>query len=147
MLDISNVDKPCRPPTGTLYLTDDCGTMINQLAIAGDYLKIDIPGPGSLTGGGYDWMKIESIEEDHPTAEHEGITMKVRPAQNPTGNNEDTAHFFKSEATSIFIVRRERNRVIAEVHGRNEVANLHQQTPLDTIRNYFLALSAMVGLS
>jgi len=32
-------------------------------ALEGDFIKVDIPGPGPGVGNGYDWVRIESIEE------------------------------------------------------------------------------------
>jgi len=148
LLDIPHWHKLCGVVTGKFYLTDDDGNELKGLAIPGDYLKIDIPGLGTKTGSGYDWVKIENIEENRPDADSEEIAIKVRPAQNPVNKKDDsTAHFFKNKATSTFIVKREKNVVLAEVHGRNELANLDIKKPLDKIRNALMAVSAMLGFS
>ena len=149
LLDISNWDKLCGLVTGKFHLADDQGNEVKGLAKSGYYLKIDIPGPGSKTGDGYDWVQIEAIEEDRPDADSEEVVMKVRPASNPANKDADTAHFFKNEATSTFIVKRTKNILKAEVHGRNELPNVNQDNHrhLDTIRNALIALSAMIGFS
>ncbi|MEO6000764.1 MAG: hypothetical protein ABIN89_28205 [Chitinophagaceae bacterium] len=147
LLDISHWDKLCGPVSGTFHLMDNRGNQSERLAIQGDYLKIDVPGPGSKTGDGFDWVKIESIEEDRANADHEEIAIKVRPTHNPRSIKNETAHFFKEDSTSTFIVRRDKNMLIAEVHGRNELANINPNKPLDAVRNTLMALSAMLGLS
>ncbi len=147
LLDIANWDKLCGLVTGKFHLTDSQGNQINGLAKVNDYLKIDVPGPGSETGHGFDWVRVEAIEEDNPDSDSEELVMKVRPASNPNNNDDNTAHFFKEEATSTFIVKREKNIVSAEVHGRNELANVKQDSPLDKLRNALTALSAMLGFS
>src|SRR5687767_1827509 len=41
--------------TAAFQLTDGQGTEVARTAQKGDHFKIDIPGPGSVTGEGYDW--------------------------------------------------------------------------------------------
>ncbi len=147
LLDIANWDKLCGLVTGKFHLADSSGNDITGLAKAGDYLKIDVPGPGSENGHGFDWVRVEAIEEDNTGADCEELVMKVRPAPNPNNADDNTAHFFKEDATSTFIVKRDKNVVSAEVHGRNEVANTEQESALDKLRNAFTALSAMLGFS
>ena len=36
---------------------------VERLLQQGDYVSVDIPGPGSAAGEGYDWVKVETIEE------------------------------------------------------------------------------------
>ena len=148
MLDVSNWHKLCGLGTATFTLTDNEGNKTARLAKEGDYIKIDIPGPGSKTGNGYDWVRIETIEDkrDEPN-NYEAFTMRARPAKNPAGNADETAHFFQDEATSTFMVVRDANTVKAEIHGRNELPNIEQETRPDTIRNAVIALVAMLGLS
>lgn len=147
LLDISNWDKLCGPVSGKFMLTDELGNEIKTLARIGDYIKIDVPGPGSETGDGFDWVQIETIEEGNSENDTETLAMKVRPAANPANNQANTAHFFKNDATSTFMVKRTGMVVTAEVHGRNELSNADQQRPLDSLRNTLMALSAMLGLS
>ncbi len=147
LLDVSNWDKLCGPLTGTFFLTDDQGNIVKRLAKPGDYLKIDVPGPGSETGDGYDWVNIETIDEKQMENGLEEIAVKVRPSQNPVKNKAATAHFFKEDATSTFIVSRQGNVVTAEVHGRNEMPNIKPESAIDKVRNALMALSAILGFS
>jgi len=120
------------------------------VAQVGDYFKIDILGPGSESGDGYDWVQIEAIE-DHSNAsvKKESFGIRVRPAPNPEkdSNDKETAHFFKDEATSNFIIERNGRTVSAEVHGRNEKPNTTAHKSLDKIRNTVIGSSAILGLS
>ena len=148
LLDVSNWHKLCGLGTATFVLTDSSGRKVRRLAKQEDHLRIDIPAPGSKTGDGYDWVRVEAIEnKNDPSNDYEELSMRVRPAKNPKDNAEETAHFFQEDATSTFMVVREKNIVQAEIHGRNELPNVQQETKLDTIRNAFIALGAMLGFS
>lgn len=148
LLDVSNWHKLAGMGTASFALTDGVGNIVRRVAGEGDHLRIDIPGPGSKTGDGYDWVKIERIEHKNDAAnDNEEISMRARPASNPNDSAEETAHFFKDDASSTFMVLREKNIVKAEIHGRNELPNVEQETRLDSIRNVFTALLAVLGFS
>jgi hypothetical protein len=100
----------------------------------GDYFKIDIPGPGSNAGGGYDWVQIEDIEAT-ATADSESYGMRVRPTDNPETERQDVAHFYSSESTSTFLVTRKGNTVTAEIFDRNTKPNNEANTTVDKIRD------------
>jgi len=123
---------------------------INQQPVLreGNYLRIEIPGPGPKTGDGFDWVKIDKIiSEKNPEATTEIFGMTFRASSNPENNAVATAHFFQSLATSTFIIQRNENKVISSYHGRNEVPNLHTGSTLGNIRNAFVAVGAAAGLS
>ena len=127
-------------------LTNAFGNPIEGLAKEGDYLKIDIPGPGSSTGEGYDWVYIEAVIEEREVG-MEAVTLRARPASNPLSNNGDTAHFLTEQATSTFQVKRIGEFVYAEEHGRNELANAYTTSTVDNIRNTLVGWAAMLGFS
>jgi hypothetical protein len=130
-------------------LADQQGNEVGRtVPEVGDHFKIDIPGPGTLTGEGYDWVKIESIEDKTGASEEEElVAIRVRPAGNPNNEKTDVAHFFTDEATSSFIVQRRGTTVSAEVHGRNEKPNTAAEAVIDKTRNTMVAAGAMVGFS
>lgn len=129
-------------------LIDKHGNPVNRLAEKGDYFRINIPGPGSKAGNGYDWVEIIAIDDSsEKETDTEFIAIKVHPAPDPNNKKEDTAHFFNDDATSTFIVKRERLIVTAEVHGRNEKPNTETKNIIDKIRNLFVALGASLGFS
>jgi hypothetical protein len=117
-------------------------------ASEGDYIRIDVPGPGPEEGGGYDWVKVEKVEEYiGSNREEEWTGMKVRPCNNPRSATLDTAHFFREDATSTFIMERKGNQVTAFYHGRNELPNTATPKLADNIRNAMVAAGAIIGLS
>lgn len=110
----------------------------------GDYFKIDIPGPGSNEGDGYDWVCVEEIKEiDEEDIQSLGI--KVRPVKNPLGDKEEIAHFYSSEATSNFIITREKNKITASIIDRNIKPNDDAASLTDKIRDVAVG-SGAIGL-
>jgi hypothetical protein len=112
----------------------------------GDFISIDIPGPGPVSGGGFDWVRIEEIGREHD-GDQEMISMRVRPCPSPFNKDKQTAHFLKDHATSTFLIRRDRITVWAEEHGRNEQANTENGNLIDKARNLIVGFSAKLGLS
>lgn len=146
--DISQWHKYSGPLSSNFSITDAQGNEVYKLAEAGDLFSIDIPGPGPMAGNGFEWVRIEAMEENiNEEAESEYITMTVRPVANPRHPNKTIAHFFSHNSTSTFIVERYLNQVSAAVHGRNEVPNNTDTGLFDTVRNTIIALSAREGLS
>ena len=146
--DVSNWHKLCGLVSATFTMIDSSGNKIRRLIKEGDYIRIDIPGPGSKIGHGFDWVRIEAVTAHHdPIKDIDQIALRVRPAKNPKEKVNGTAHFFKKDATSTFMVVREMNKVTAEIHGRNELPNIKQVVKMDSIRNTLIAIGAMIGLS
>lgn len=123
------------------------GNEISSVPEVGDYIRIDLSGPGSKSGEGYDWVSIEEVVKEDNQKEHEFTSIKVRPAACPLNNNETIAHFFDAAATSTFIVTRNGNEVSAQIHGRNEEPNKHTHLATDNVRNTVVAKFAAVKFS
>ncbi|MBC7867606.1 MAG: hypothetical protein H7X88_08735 [Gloeobacteraceae cyanobacterium ES-bin-316] len=119
----------------------------HKLAEEGDYFMIDIPGPGPAAGQGYDWVKVETIEENTVPDTDDSLAMRLRAAANPNNPGEGVAHFFNQEATSTFIIKRKGTKVTFSYHGRNEISNTGEVKLVDKIRNGVVALGAESGLS
>lgn len=115
-------------------LCDATGKPVSRIVQIGDHLRIDGPGPGSITGEGYDWVRVEDMDKQEGIHE-EFLMIRVRPVPNPLNNKKDTAHFFSEDSTSTFIIRRDHNTVHAEVHGRNETVNTGADALFDKARN------------
>lgn len=128
--------------TASFQLTDENGDPVSRDPGQGDHFKIDIPGPGSITGEGSDWVRIEAIED-----ETDCLGIRVRPATNPTNDRSDVAHFFDEHASSTFIVKRDGKKITAGVYGRNEKPNTDTEKVADTIRNTTVASGAIAGFS
>lgn len=146
LLDVNRWQLMAGEATARFQLTDASGLAVDRAVQPGDHFQIDIPGPGSVSGEGFDWVQVEAVEE----GEREGCPftlIRVRPATNPNNDRSDVAHFFSDDATSNFIVRREGVSVIAAVHGRNEKPNAHAETLIDKARNLLFGTGAIAGAS
>ncbi|WP_029283688.1 hypothetical protein [Pedobacter sp. R20-19] len=130
----------------SFQLFDEHGNEVDREGRQGDYIRIDIPGPGTQLGGGFDWVRIEEIFHHHDDQE-ELLSIRVRPSVKPMTEGNSPAHFLKAEATSTFIVRRLQLLVQAEEHGRNEMANTDTTHILDNARNLLVGGAAKLGLS
>lgn len=128
--------------SATFQLVDNNGAEADRNVKKGDYIKIDIPGPGSKEGDGYDWVRVEEIRE-MDDANIQSIGFRVRPSENPLGHKEETAHFYSDEATSNFIVTRERNKVSAMIIDRNIKPNDDTESLIDKVRHTAIAISAI----
>ena len=128
--------------TAFFQLTDNKGNPVFRQVRKDDHFKIDIPAPGLVTGEGFDWVKVEAIEE-----KDNEIAIRVRPSSNPLNDLPDVAHFFDDSATSSFIIRKHGNSITAGVYGRNEKPNTHTEHTIDKIRNAAVATGAIAGFS
>ena len=118
-----------------------------RLMKKGDFLRIDIPGPGSAVGGGYDWVEVESFEESVAPDAEESFGITLRSSKNPAKPLDGTAHFFKEDASSSFIIKRNGLTVTACYYGRNELPNTNTSSMVDKLRNSLVATGAIAGLS
>ena len=147
LYDISHWGNFSEGLSATFTLTDAAGEPKEDFPKTGDHIRINIPGPGSVAGDGYDWVKVELVEDRRAAgADEEWSAMKVRPAEDPV-KKEGIAHFLKSQATSSFIVKRKDTMVTAEVHGRNEKPNTSAKKVTDKIRNAVVGTAAATGIS
>lgn len=131
----------------SFQLADSDGREVTDRApIEGDYLKIDIPGPGNAESDGFDWVRVEAIEwnEDDDSEE---FSFRVRPALNPVKGTGETAHFYSSDATSSFVVRRTGTVVTVEVHDRNTKTNEDSTNPVDMLRNKVAGIVGLMAFS
>ena len=124
----------------TLYGANKMPT--NSVPVEGDYIRIKIPGPGNPSGDGYDWVRIKNIIH-----EADQLTITVQPCSSPLNDQADVAHFFKESASSTFLVKRIGAEIFAEVHGRNEEANLADVSLGAKARNMLVAAGGMMGFS
>ncbi|MBB5437952.1 hypothetical protein HDC92_001626 [Pedobacter sp. AK017] len=146
LLDVNRWRQLAGGVMSDFFLTDGAGNPVQRKATGGDHIRIDIPGPGSLAGEGYDWVTIEEIKSEM-LDDAEVLSMTARPSANPLGDSKDTAHFLTDQATSTFQVKRIGHTIYAEEHGRNEVPNTDTDLSLDNVRNTFVGWGAKVGFS
>jgi hypothetical protein len=101
-----------------------------------------------VTGKGFDWVQVETVvDNSDPDSLEESFGLRVCAAKNPQSTDDATAHFFKGDATSTFIIQREGMTVTASYHGRNEAVNTDTSKTLDNLRNTLVAGVALVAIS
>src|SRR4051794_40034087 len=127
-------------------LTDENGEEIDGEAQQGNYIRVDIPGPGSKEGDGYDWVLIEELKEV-AFENIQSIGFRVRPAANPKKGSEHTAHFYDKAATSNFIVTRESGTVTASIVDMNIKPNDDAESVADKIRHTVAGMAAIASFS
>lgn len=132
--------------TATFHLVNHKGKPVERSVRKGDYFKIDIPGPGTHTGEGFDWVIVEEMES-MSTQEEEFFAFRVRPTENPLNDNPDIAHFYSPESTSTFTVSREGKKITAGIYDRNIKPNESAYFTVDKIRDTVVAAAGLVTLS
>ncbi|MFS8083233.1 MAG: hypothetical protein ACMG51_07255 [Ginsengibacter sp.] len=142
MLNINSWHHFTDEKGASFCVVDEEENVVSRTPRAGDYVRIDVPGPDNKDGGGYDWVKIDTLKSD---AHHMGMTF--RACERPQKNNHTTNHFFNENATSTFIIQRTTAEVIASYHGRNEKINTDDNTLADNIRNVIVGIGALLGFS
>lgn len=146
LLFVHNWGKIAGALSADFQLTDNNGKEMDRPAQKGDHFRIDIPGPGSKAGEGYDWARVEDIKEVHE-GNVDSFAILVRPAPDPQTNNPNVAHFFSEKSTSTFVVTREDKTVTASIYDRNIEANEETEETLDKVRNAVVGLGAKHGFS
>ncbi len=132
--------------SATFQLVNSEGSEVQRKAQKGDYFKIDIPGPGSESGEGFDWVQIEEVEStSSPDGERFGF--RVRPTDNPQNRKDDVAHFYSEMSTSSFVIERKNNKVTASVHDRNTKPNTDADTAIDKIRDAVVGAAGVATFS
>src|SRR5688500_20159820 len=63
LLDVNRWHELVGVLSAKFILTDANGKEVHRTAEVGDYFKIDLPGPGSAEGKGFDWVYIEAIDD------------------------------------------------------------------------------------
>jgi hypothetical protein len=154
--DVNNWHKLAGNLSAKFQLVDGMGKEIERNVQKGDYLKIDIPGPGPKSGDGYDWVRIEEIE-NVSTGDTESFGLRVRPAKNPqdTDNKggayqddqKDISHFYSPASTSSFTVTREKNKITAAIYDRNTVPNKQTESLTDKVRDALVGVTGMLSFS
>lgn len=148
MLNVNEWHEYSGFASARFIITDTHGNECKRAVQKGDYIKIDIPGPGPHSGGGYDWVIVEAIESNADfSTEQDFCGMMVRAANNPLTNKSDTAHFFTSDATSTFIIKKNTCTVTSFYYGRNEELNVGTKKVLDKVRNAVIGSMGMAGIS
>ena len=142
LLNVNNWHNIAGIISAKFQLVNVSGEEVDRNVQKGDYVRIDIPGPGSSAGDGYDWVCVEYVKEVSE-ANIESIGIRVKPAPNPLGNKNITAHFYSDEATSNFMVTRENSKISAWIIDRNIKPNDQAESVIDNIRNSAAGIGAI----
>ncbi len=143
LLDVNSWHKIAGILTAKFQLADKDGNEVNRRVAKGDYFKINIPGPGSIAGEGYDWVHVEDMNIVSE-AEMESLGIRVRPSSNPKTNSKEIAHFYSQDSTSAFTVTREGNKITAGIYDRNIKPNKDAKSKT---RDILVGLGAIAGFS
>jgi len=146
LMDVNNWKEISEQAVAEFRLTDSRGNEVSGPVQEGMFFRIDIPGPGTETGDGFDWVIVEKISE-YQLEDIESFGIRVRPAPNPTNTDQEIAHFYSSQTTSTFTVTRENTKVTAAVYDRNTKANTDDQSFLDKIRNILTGVAGILAFS
>lgn len=142
-LAINNWRKYCRESSTDFKLCNSSGQIVNRLPEIGDFIRIDIPGPGGSAGKSYDWVQIVQIDADI----EDRVMIQCRPSRCPLKkNSRKIAHFYSCGATSTFMVVKGKGFIQAGIYGRNEYPNLKSGFG-DSLRNIMIAIGGMLGFS
>lgn len=146
VLDVNHWKDLAGELLASFQLTNSKGEPLNRLAQQGDFFKIDIPGPGSAAGKGFDWVQIEELKEQNED-DIESISIRVRPVKDPANPSGDVAHFFDDASTSTFKTFREGNKITASIHDRNAKPNTDVNSVTDKARNAIVGTGAITGFA
>lgn len=129
-------------------IADNMGSIEQRTLQQDDYIRIDIPGPGTKEGDGYDWVKVVNIQEKTDQQKnYRLLAVTLAASNNPVSGNNEIAHFFEEGATSTFILQLQNKTVSASYYGRNEVPNTDVERLTDKVRNALVGMAAYVGIS
>jgi hypothetical protein len=133
--------------SAVFQLVDAKGSEVQRHVQRGDYFKIDIPGPGTKSGDGYDWVQVEDIE-NHNSPNGDRFAFRVRPTDNPQSNEKnDVAHFYSDESTSSFVVQRKGRTITASIHDRNTKPNTEAEHTADKVRDAVVGAAGVASFS
>ncbi len=133
--------------TAVFQLAGQDGEPVEGMAQKGMMIRVDIPGPGTSAGDGYDWVVIDDMEEES-TEKLDFLAFRVRPAGNPAGSEGEIAHFFSAGSSGTFVLLREKNELTCTVYDRNLKPNTEMKGSLpDRMRNSLVGTTAAMGMS
>lgn len=144
LLQINDWHTLTAKPSAHFFIVDAYNQDQNRPLKLADYVKIDIPGPGSISGKGFDWVHVSYFKMEEF---HDFVEFRLRPSPNPVDQNNDLAHFFHAEASITLCLKRSKAKIMLNYYGRNEKVNFKKAGLLDKIRNFFIGFSALLGLS
>lgn len=127
-------------------LFNSFGLYIDRHPRVGDFIRIDIPGPGNVGSKGFDWVRIDEITLT-TNNEKERHLITCRPSASPKGDPKTIEHFYSDSATSTFIIEKGIDYIKVGIYGRNEMLNKKNVGILNTIRNFLVTFGGFLKLT
>jgi hypothetical protein len=147
LLDVNRWHEIAGPVSAHFQAFDQQGNIArHDLIEKGNLMRVDIPGPGSNAGNGYDWVHAEELKE-YSSNDVDSVGFRVRPCAAPNTSGEHVAHFYDDTATSCFLLTRETTKVTASIIDRNLQPNDDRPSTTDKIRNLAVAVGAIGAFS
>ncbi len=148
LLQVNRWYEYAKIPMASFTHLDENGEPTDARVKVGDYIQINIPGPGLRSTDGYDYVRVDHFDETEQD-NIEVTTLTLRPAGDPfnSDNTDETKHFFKNLATSSLQIIRVDNNIQANYFGRNEVVNDEVSGISDKLRNLLVGAGAKMGAS
>lgn len=147
-LDINSWREYCGETSTDFRLYNSAGEFIHRDPEVGDFVRIDIPGPGNFDTKGYDWVEIVKISDKFSKSdETESLLIICRPSIPPNGDTNHIAHFYARESTSSFRIAKGKNFIRAEVYGRNEKPNFSNVGFFNKIRNFLITIGGFAKVT
>ncbi len=146
LLEVNNWHEVAGMVSAGFQLIDATGQEVDRELIQGDHFKIDIPGPGSKEGEGYDWVFVETVNEIND-GENETVGFRIRPSGNPFNQHAEIAHFYAPEATGNFMIMRRQKKIIVWIVDHNLKPNDHADLLMDKVRNAAVGTGAIALFS
>jgi len=146
LLDVNRWHDTAGALSASFQLVDESCKEVDRPVQKGDYFKIDIPGPGTASGEGYDWVKVEDLQIVSE-GDVESVGLRVRPVPSPVNEKKDIAHFYSEDSTSSFTVTREKNKITAGIYDRNTKPNKDAETVVDKVRDTVAGTGAVTIFS
>lgn len=78
LTDVNQWQSIANAALSEFQLTDETGQLMHRVAQEKDYIRIDIPAPGTQAGEGYDWVIVEDNGDDIEN-DVQAFAMRVRP--------------------------------------------------------------------
>ncbi len=128
-------------------LCDKSGFYVDRMPQEGDFIRIDIPGPGDIYGNGFDWVRIAKIDERIYDGQLERCLMLCRPSSAPKSKSRHVAHFYSPKSSSSFLIERGDHYIKAGVFGRNEMPNYQHTGFIGKVRNFLIYLAGALRMT
>ncbi|AKK74133.1 hypothetical protein OK18_17330 [Chryseobacterium gallinarum] len=143
---INHWQSYCGSAFAAFKLYDSNAGPVDRDPQKGDFIRIDIPGPGEPEARGYDWVEILEICY-YQDSFSETIMIICKPSRDPKNKKSShIAHFYSSKATSTFMISKTSSHLKTAVYGRNESPNFKAKF-IDVIRNLLVAAGGIMGIA